>query len=242
MTDVDRSSPMPLWAQIETDLRDRLASGAFDERFPTDEELRATYGVSRQTVREAVRHMQAEGLLDRRRGRGTTVSRRVLEQPLGASYSLALTIACQGLSEHSEVLAVQRREAQRWTRTELSLPGGEDVLFLERLRFADEEPLSLERSWMPWSSAKGLLDADLEHGSLYEALRAVCGVHVTSGSERIAPIIPPPNDGDLLRCEPHGAAFFVERRTFADSAPIELRHSTVRGDRYRFVTEWPARL
>src|SRR5215467_10126686 len=50
---LDRNSPLPLWAQVLGDLRTRLARGEFTGRFPGDEELRAQYGVSRHTVREA---------------------------------------------------------------------------------------------------------------------------------------------------------------------------------------------
>jgi GntR family transcriptional regulator len=179
--------------------------------------------------------------VERQRGRGTTVRPRILEQRLGALYSLALGVTDQGLSEHNEVLAAERRRPEPEIREELGLGRGEAVLFLERLRFAGEEPLALERSWLPWSMAEGLRRADLEHGALYQALRDVCGITVTSGSERIAPAIPPPGDRRLLEMPPGAVAFAVERRAEADGRPVELRRSTIRGDRYRFVMEWPTR-
>jgi GntR family transcriptional regulator len=70
---LDRTHPLPLWAQLEADLRRRLAAGAFDARFPTDRELVESYEVSRNTAREAVDRLCAEGLLERRRGRGTFI-------------------------------------------------------------------------------------------------------------------------------------------------------------------------
>lgn len=239
MTAVDRSSPVPLWAQIIEDLRARMAGGAFDERFPTDEELTATYGVSRQTVREAVRRLQAEGLLERRRGRGTTLTRPVLEQPLRALYSMALTVSGHGLTEHNQIRAAERQTAPDDVAGELGLRAGDAVVFLERLRFAGEDPLSLERSWLPWSVAAGLLEVDLQHGPLYEALYEACGVRVTGGSERIAPVVPSPGDRRLLGMPARTAAFRIERLARAGARPVELRRATVRGDRYRFVAEWP---
>lgn len=241
MTVVDRSSPMPLWAQIEGDLRARISAGAYDEHFPTDEELVSTYGVSRQTVRQALRRLQTEGLIERERGRGTSVAQPVLEQPLGALYSLALTVTGEGLSERNEILAAERREADGPVSDVLHLGEGEPVAFLERLRFADDEPLSLERSWLPWSRCAKLLEGDLERGPLYRALAECCGIQVTSGTERIAPLIPPGPDRRLLRLPAGSAAFLVERTAMADGQPVEFRRSTVRGDRYRFVAEWPSR-
>src|ERR687891_584603 len=68
---LDRGNPLPLWAQLESDLRRRLSAGAFADRFPTDRDLVETYDVSRNTVREAVDRLCGEGLLERRRdGRG----------------------------------------------------------------------------------------------------------------------------------------------------------------------------
>ena len=53
---------MPLWAQLEGALKHRLDAGEFDERFPTDIELVDEYGVSRHTVREAIRHLNRSTL------------------------------------------------------------------------------------------------------------------------------------------------------------------------------------
>lgn len=236
---LDRSSPLPLWAQIVAHLRDRMAEGAFEDRFPTDEELTATYGVSRQTVREAVRRLQEEGLLERHRGRGTTLSRPVLEQPLRALYSLASTVSGHGLAERNEILAAERRQADPEVASALGIRSGAPVVYLERLRFAGDDPLSLERSWLPWAAARGLLRVDLAHGPLYQALHERCGVRVTSGREWISPVLPPAAERRLLRMGAGVAAFQVERRALAGDTVVELRQSTVRGDRYRFLAEWP---
>jgi len=237
---LDRTSPLPLWAQIVADLRAQMAAGAFDERFPTDEELTDAYGVSRQTAREAVRRLQAEGLVERRRGRGSTLTRPVLEQPLATLYSVSLTVSEHGLVDRNVILAADRRPAPGWVADGLRVEDGSVVVFLERLRYAGEDPLSLERSWLPSPLADGLLVADLARGPLYAALSETCGLRVTSGRERISPILPSVEDRTRLEMPRHTAAFLVERHAFAGAQPVELRRSTVRGDRYRFVAEWPA--
>ena len=72
---LDRDSSTPLWAQLESLLRQRLESREFDDRFPTEAQLTREYEVSRHTVREAIRHLNRSGVLDRQRGRGTVVNR-----------------------------------------------------------------------------------------------------------------------------------------------------------------------
>ena len=79
---LDRTDPMPLWAQLEADLRRRIDVGDFgDGRFPTDLELTEGYEVSRRTAREAIRHLNKTGILKRERGRGTVINRSEFEQP-----------------------------------------------------------------------------------------------------------------------------------------------------------------
>lgn len=87
--------------------------------------------------------------------------------------------------------------------------------------------------------AGGLLEVDLGHGSLYDALRDRCGLQVTSGWERITPTIPSPAERSALRLPNRQAVFSVERLTRAAARPVEWRHSLVRGDRYRFTSQWP---
>ena len=129
----DRNSPLPLWAQVLADLRARLARGEFTGRFPGDEELRDTYGVSRHTVREAVRRLQAEGVIERGRGRGTFVTGTVIEQPLGALYSLFRSVEAQGFVQRSVVRYLEERRDEEAAKV-LGRPPDEPLVYLERLR------------------------------------------------------------------------------------------------------------
>ena len=237
---VVRSNPLPLWAQIVDDLRRRLLAGEFERRFPTDEELTGYYEVSRQTVREAVRHLAAEGLVVRERGRGSSVTPPVLEQPLHSLYSLASTVRAGGLVERSEVLAAEHRPVPVEVAAQLGVEAGVQVVFVERLRLADDEPIAHDRSWLPAPLAVGLLDADLTSGGLYEILAGHCGVRITGGWERIRPVMPDLAEQTLLRLPPAVAAFSVERLVLTGDASIEWRTSLIRGDRYAMVTQWPA--
>ena len=236
---LDRSSPLPLWAQTAEDLRRRLLEGEFIERFPTDEELTRAYGVSRQTVREAVRHLAAEGLVVRQRGRGSSVTPPVLEQPLHSLYSLASTVRAGGIEEHSEVLAAQRRSATADVAAHLALEVGDEVVYIERLRFAGAEPIAWDRSSLRGDRAGGLLEADLSSGGLYELLVEHCALRITGGWERIRPVVPEPAERRLLRLPPRVAAFSIERLALVGEVPLEWRRSLIRGDRYSLVAQWP---
>lgn len=219
------------------DLRTRLEAGEFSARFPTDQELVEEYGVSRHTVREAVRRIQAEGILDRRRGRGTYVKPVTFEQPLGSLYSLFRSIEAAGIEQTSVVLAKDVR-ADGVAAERLGLESDTQFFYLERLRLADESPLAIDRAWVPEDIAGPLLDADFARTALYDELASLCGIHPDSGSEIIRPVIPDDEDCVRLGLAAGDAAFLIRRTTFATGRPLEWRESLVRGDTYSFRIDW----
>ena len=237
MIALDRTSPMPLWAQLEASLQRRLARGEFDDRFPTDGELVDQYGVSRHTVREAIRHLNKTGILRRERGRGTVVNHNEFIQPLGALYSLFQSIESSGVEQRNDVLKLEETRDDD-VATQLGLPADTPLLFIERLRYADDEPLALDRAWLPMAIAGALTSSQLEHAALYDELERLCGVRPNAGWERIAPILPTPAVRSLLNVRRGEAAFFLERLSTNNGTPIEWRTTTIRGDRYRFVSEF----
>jgi len=236
---LDRSSPMPLWAQLEAELKQRLEVGEFNERFPTDTELVDEYQVSRHTVREAIRHLNRTGILRRERGRGTVVNRAEFEQPLGALYSLFRSIESSGVEQRSDVLAL-REQTDEMAAEQLELTADAPLVFLERLRRAGGEPLAIDRTWMPMAIGAPLLDSNFERTALYDEMERLCGVRPDAGWERIAPLVPTPTEREMLHLGRGHAAFFIERLSTAGDRRIEWRTTIVRGDRYRFVSQFEA--
>lgn len=230
---------MPLWAQLEADLRTRLESGEFNDAFPTDLELTEAYQVSRHTVREAVRHLNKTGVLKRERGRGTVVNRAEFEQSLGTLYSLFQSVESAGVEQTSEVL---RCEVVTDTAAATHLQMAEDakLVLVERLRLAGGSPLAVDRAWLPHQIAASLLDVDWSHTALYRELGAAGAPVPNQGWERLTPILPAAADRALLELRKSDAAFFLERLGSRDGSPIEWRTTVIRGDRYRFVTDWSA--
>ncbi|MFT7474567.1 MAG: GntR family transcriptional regulator [Verrucomicrobiales bacterium] len=228
---------MPLWAQLEAELRGRLEAGEFDEGFPTDAQLVSRYEVSRHTVREAIRHLNKTGVLRRERGRGTVVNRSEFEQPLGGLYSLFKSIEAAGVEQTSTVLDVGiRRDPEAASR--LGLDEDADLFYLERVRYAGDAPLAVDRAWLPLALAEPLLTADFSHTALYDELERACGVRPNRGWERLMPVLPSFADRDRLGLNRNDAAFFLERLGKHNDDVIEWRTTTIRGDRYRFVADW----
>lgn len=226
----------PLWSQVLEDLHRRLAEGEFSDRFPGDADLVAHYGVSRHTVREAVRRLQADGLLDRRRGQGSFLTHAPIEQPIGKPYSLYRSVDCAREGQESIVRVLEIR-SDDLASVALGCPG-EPLLYLERLRLADGLPLAIDRSWLPAVHAQQLKSVDFRRASLCDELARLCGVRLTSGWERIRPALPEPHERELLEVGARQPAFAIERLAYAGTAAMEWRQSLVRGDRFSFVARW----
>lgn len=233
---MDRASPVPFWAQVLGDLTARLDAGEFDQRFPTDQELVAAYGVSRQTVREAVRRLADEGLLARERGRGTRVRRVEFEHTAGTLEGLFHQVEAQGVTQTS-VVRIREVTTDAAVARRLKLPVRARLVHIERLRLADGEALALDRSWLPARVARALLEAEFTHAGLYDELARLCDVRIDGGVERVRPVIPTPAERRALGIKSDVAAFAIERLVCSEGAPVEWRHSLVRGDRYSFVVE-----
>lgn len=236
MKSVDRASPVPLWSQVETDLRDRIDSGEFVERFPTDEELVEAYDVSRHTAREAVRRLCADGIVVRERGRGTTLASGRGERPLDALYSLFEAVEAGGVEQTSEVLTeAEATNPDAATALGLDDPAAPLVL-IERLRRAGDEPLAVDRVWLPAEVGGPLLGADWSRTSLYARLAETGVGRPDSGWERVRAVLAPEEDSRRLGLDPPVAVFCLERLGCVGDRAVEWRRSFVRADRFAVMS------
>lgn len=231
----------PLWAQMLDDLRRRMTIGEFSDAFPGELALAREYEVSRHTAREAVGRLRREGLVSAERGRTPRVlPPSDIEQPLGALYSLFASVEQTGLAQRSIVHVLDIR-ADGVIATRLDLEESTPLVYLERLRLAGDEPLALDRVWLPAALATPLLDADFNRTALYTEYAARCNVHVTGGREQIRAVVPTRVERELLGVEddPTVAALAIDRLGCSHGRPVEWRRTLVRGDRFSVTTAFP---
>src|SRR5689334_21648132 len=212
---LDRSGGQTLWKQLQQDLVRRLRAGEFDDLFPGELALVEDYAVSRHTVRQALAQLRADGLIVAERGRQPRVATTPeIQQPMGALYSLFSSVEASGLDQHSVVRALDLR-ADGVIAARLGLEASIPLLYLERLRYAGDEPLALDRVWLPASVASSLLDADFTHTSLYNELAERTGLRLDHGREDIRAVSPTAAERALLHCPADAAVFSIIRQSTA---------------------------
>ena len=230
-----------LWEQLLADLRRRLDDDEFAAGFPGELALVEEYGVSRHTVRSAVKVLREEGLVVAGRGRPSRPAAPAeIAQRLGALYSLHESVHALGLEQRSTVRSLDVR-ADGVVAARLGLEESTPLVYLERLRLAGGEPLALDRVWLPHPLAAPLLTADFSDSALYERYAELCGVRLNGGWERIRPVLPTPAEHRLLGGPAGTAAFWIERLGTARGEPVEWRQSVVRGDRLALVADFSAK-
>lgn len=237
---LDKQAPTPYYVQIAEILGQRVAQGVYprDTFLPSEAELAREFGVTRMTVRGALRVLQEQGKVRTERGRGTRVSAAKLELSLLHFYSVGRDIPQTGREIRSRVLQAERVQAPAQVARALALPVTGPVSEIVRLRALDEVPFILERSYLPASWAPGIEEQDLTDASIYELLEQTYGLRVAYARESIQPLVVAAGQAELLELTPGTAAFLVERVCFGeDEQPLEYRRSVIRSDLVTFTAE-----
>lgn len=223
----------PRYLRLAALIRDLIRREAFraGEALPSERDLSQLTGLARVTVRRAIEELLREGILTRRHGSGTYVTRRI-EQPLSVLAGFSEDMASRGHQAGSTWLAKGVGRPTPAEALALGVAPSGAVVRLARVRTADGEPLAIETAVVPTGF---LPSADLVDQSLYAAL-AARGVRPATGVQRLHAALATGEEARHLRIPEGAAVLRIERRAFlADGRPVEFTTSTYRGDRYDFV-------
>lgn len=163
----------PLHEQLYEEMLSRIRSGewAEGERVPSEQTLIAEFGTSRAPIRQALATLRAQGAVDGGRGAPPRVRRPVPTQPFQTFVSFTEWAQGIGRRPGQRVVEAARRPASDAVAAELGVEPGSTVVEIVRLRLLDDEPAMLERSAFPFDVGRVLLAADLDNGSIYQAMR-----------------------------------------------------------------------
>jgi GntR family transcriptional regulator len=231
---VDRRSPVPLYYQVAAQLEEAIAEGHLPPGFKLDNEvsLADQLGLSRPTMRRAIQELVDKGMLVRKRGVGTQVVHCRVRRELELT-SLYDDLRATGQQPRTVVLVNRLEPALAQVADELGLEEGEEVLHLERLRLADDEPLAVLRNWLP-PKLISPTDEELENGGLYELIRA-SGTHVQIARQRIGARGATTQEARLLGGRKNGPVLTMQRTAYADSGrAVEFGSHCYRPEAYSF--------
>ena len=226
----DRRSPR--YEEIAAYLRGLIAEREPGDRLPSEAELCDRFGVSRMTARHAVQQLEQEHLLHRRRGKGTFVSARPVPRLLGSPLSFTESTERRGMRATSRLLEAASISPSEEDVKALEIAVDDPVGLLERIRYADDVPMAIERAVLA-PSCRDIIET-IGTGSLHHAFesigripsRATAQVDARRATER---------ERELLDLGPDGVVL-CERRVIYDQNDDPLEHTETRyaADRYVF--------
>ena len=226
------AGPVSKQTQLRSILQDLVEKTlAPHAAIPPERKLMAKYGVSRSTVREAIRQLVEEGLLYRIQGKGTFVAGERVQSDLHLA-SFTEDMRRRGLVPATLLLSTSLIEAPLDVRAALGLGAGARVQVVERLRLAGGTPMALERGYYPADLLPNLGEQDLTR-SLYATFATEYGLRIDNAEQAVWADAAGPDTAETLGVTA-GAPLIVFRRTSsAGSAAIEYVTSWYRGDRYQ---------
>jgi GntR family transcriptional regulator len=235
---VDHQSPVPLYLQLKDLLVSRITGGLLQpgDALPSERLLGDEFGLSRTTVREALRELSRQGLIRTVPGRGTFVATPRFDLTVRVSLTgFSGDMRREGMVPSSRLLDAGLMMSPPSALVEaLGLRPGDEVVRLERLRLTNGVPLALHIVHLNHRLCPQILQHNLTEESLFELLRSEYGLRLTQAEQQVHAALADQREMALLGLSYPAAVLRAERKTFLDTGEvIEFARATYCGEWYR---------
>lgn len=232
-----RDDPQPLYRQIKQRIREQIEQGQLgtDAKLESERGLEKRYGVSRITVRQAVRELVQEGWLLSHPGKGFFVARREETYELHLLRSFTAIAEAHGRTPTSRLIEGRLCPAPAEIARPLFLPTGAEVVMLKRLRCLDGLPMVLTQDWFAAGLVPGILELDWSTGnrSLYAEIRDRYRLRPDRGRTTLSARLANTEEADLLELTPPAAVLTVEQIAYdRQGRPVNMTFSSHHPLRY----------
>ncbi|CAJ1182487.1 HTH-type transcriptional repressor NagR [Companilactobacillus paralimentarius] len=230
---------VPVYIQIHNQIRKEIESGKWSvgERIPSERQLSQDFDVSRMTLRQAIQTLVDEGILQRQVGSGTYVASSKVQEKMSGTTSFTEITESQGKKPSSKTVSYHVADPSISEMEKLKLKDGNQVLRMERIRYADNQPICFEVATIPVDIVK-LLDKEDITSSLYKALETKADLKLGNATQTVSAILASEKIANFLNVK-RGSAILRLRQvtTLDDERPFEYVRSQYAGDRFEFYLE-----
>jgi GntR family transcriptional regulator len=227
----------PLYHKIKQHILDQIIEGALKsgDMLPSETQLLTQYNASRITIRRALKELIQQGILYTIQGKGTFVAHAPIRQ-ISGFHSFSDDIEAKGLRASSQVLLFEQIEADQDIASHLQINTGDPVYILQRIRFADNQPVAFETAYLPEQLFPKLDQYDLRY-SLYEIIRSQYQIFPAWADAEIQATTTTPEIAQALHMQVIEPVLEAHRLTYTESFDIvEYVISIYCGNRFTFFT------
>ncbi|MCD2255103.1 GntR family transcriptional regulator [Agrilactobacillus fermenti] len=229
----------PIYIEIHNRIRKDIESGKWQvgQRIPAERDLAETFGVSRMTLRQAIKTLVDEGILERHVGSGTYVASQKVQEKMSGITSFTDLMQAQGKVPSSKTISYHMASPTLSEIERLELPDGNQVLRMERIRYADGVPISFETAAVPADLIEGFSKEEVT-ASLYHALETKGGYRLGGAQQTVSATLASERIADYLKVKRNDAILKLRQVSFLDSGrPFEYVRTEYVGDRFEFYLE-----
>ncbi|MDR1445629.1 MAG: GntR family transcriptional regulator, partial [Treponema sp.] len=217
-----------LYQVFYNELLKQIKSGELKngQRLPTERDLCTLYGISRTTVREALKNLEMEGHLIRRQGSGTFVKIKPIEQHMKKLFTLRERFIEQGIKHYIKILNFKERESPEHIAKELNIGIGETIIELIRLFYAADVPYTIEYTYLPKKLVPEITEDMIVNDGLYCTLENL-GKKPTGAVETIRTSIINKEQMKYLKLHKNEIAIETSRVTKSEDTIIEYTKNII---------------
>ncbi|MFC3040697.1 GntR family transcriptional regulator [Virgibacillus xinjiangensis] len=229
---LDYNNSIPLYIQLKERLEQRITSGSYGPKIPSEREIMDEFYVSRSTVRQAVAELVKDGVLTRKPGRGTFVALKPIDDWLGSLSSTTETIERMGMRSGAKLLKSEIIELPDHLQKETGLS---HAFHFKRLRYANHTPMGIENHYYPIELGEKINSYDLNEVTLYDLLETKLGINTFEADQVIKSSTPSREDAKLLGVSRHDSVLVTDRKLMdIHGSFVEFEHAFYRSDMYSF--------
>jgi GntR family transcriptional regulator len=227
---------VPMHSQIREIIRRRVLDGSYapHSQMPSEAQMMAAFQVSRITIRQALGDLQKEGLIFKVAGKGSFVAKPKAFQNLSRLQGFGEAMAPAGYETFSQVISTRRVAASEIVARRLQLAVGEPVFEIQRLRYLNREPISVDVSYFPRALGERLVKEDLATRGIFVILENDLGHALTHADVQIEAISADESLARHLRIAEASPLLRIERLTHAGERPIDFEFLYYRGDAFQY--------
>ena len=229
----ERTMEEPMYIKIHNQIKRDVENHVYKvgDRIPAERQLAVKFGVSRMTLRQAIKTLEEEGILERRLGSGTYVASQKVQEKMSGIMSFT---EINGQIPSSKLISYQIGKPSLSEKERLNLNPDSEVLRMERIRFADETPICYEVVTIPYHLVENLSKDDIST-HLYETLNKN-GYRIGRVTEHISAAVANENDARLLNAK-KGEALITRRQVteLSNGQPFEYTRARYVAERFEFT-------